>query len=71
VYKRAIDLKPDDKDSMFALAILSIVTGDLDGARQIAPSLVKIDAGTGKEIEALIAIASTSDSLKKSRPGLR
>ncbi len=58
MYKKAIELKPDNKDSMFTLAILSIVTGDIETARQILPSLMKLDEGLGKEIEALIKIAS-------------
>lgn len=58
MYKKAIELKPDDKDSMFTLALLSILTGDIETARQLLPSLMRLNAGTGKEIEALIGIAS-------------
>lgn len=58
MYRKAIELKPDDKDSMFSLALLSILTGDIETARQILPSLMKLDEGIGKEIEALIRIAS-------------
>jgi len=65
MYRKAIELKENDKDSMFTLAILSILTGDIEAARQILPSLMKLNAGTGKELEALIAIASTSETLKR------
>src|SRR4029077_8160460 len=58
MYKKAIELKSDDKNSMFSLAFLSVLTGDIVTARQILPSLMKLDEGIGKEIEALIRIAS-------------
>ncbi len=54
-YKVAIKLKPDDKDSQFQLALLSIMAGDADTARQTLPSLMQLDSGLGREIEMLLS----------------
>lgn len=58
-YKTALKLKPDDKNSMYYLAFLSVVMKkDLKTARQIQPKLMKLDPGLGREIRALIKMAS-------------
>ncbi len=59
MYKRALKLKPDDKNSMYYLAFISVVMKkDIKTARTILPQLMKLDPGTGKEIETLIKLAS-------------
>ncbi len=59
MYKEALKAKPDDKNSMFYLAFLSVVMKhDIKTARKILPRLEKLDPGLGREIEALIELAS-------------
>lgn len=56
MYRAALNIKSDDKDSMFYLSFLSVLTGDVKTARQILPDLMKLDPGIGREIEALIKL---------------
>lgn len=58
MYKEALRIEPDDKDSMFYLAFLSVLMGDINTARQILPALMERDEGIGREIASLIKLAS-------------
>ena len=58
MYKLALEIKPDDKNSLFYLAFLSTLMGDIKTAREAGESLMKLDEGIGKEIQALIKLAS-------------
>ncbi len=59
LYQRALEVKPDDKNSMFNLAMLSVLMKkDIKTARELLPELKRLDAGLGREIEALIKLAS-------------
>ncbi len=59
MYKWALNIKADDKNSMFYLAMLSVVMKkDIKTAREILPELKKLNPGIGKEIEVLIKLGS-------------
>jgi tetratricopeptide (TPR) repeat protein len=65
MFRKTIELKPDDKDSMYTLGVLSILTGDIQTARELLPPLMKLNRGLGTELGALTEIAATSETFNK------
>jgi len=65
MFRKTIELKPDDKDSMYTLGVLSVLSGDLQTARELLPQLMKLNRGLGTELGELTEIAATSEVFKK------
>ena len=54
-YKKVLKSRPDDKDALYWVCLLDLVTGQNDDASHYLPRLKRLNTGTGKEIEMLMS----------------
>jgi S1-C subfamily serine protease len=53
-YKKVLEFRPEDKDALYWVCLLDLVSGQNDDALNYLPKLKRLNTGTGKEIEMLM-----------------